>query len=88
MSDPIDVRKWMPAIKSVAHQQLPLAELREKLCREREATKELTDEIKRLAKCWRDAAYELDAADGINLVENVSRLEKAISEYDNKNESL
>ena len=78
----------MPSIKRIAHQQLPLAELREKLCKEREATKELTDEIKRLAKSWHDAADELDAADGIKLEENASCLERIVSEYENKNESL
>tara|TARA_R110002020_G_scaffold210083_2_gene416058 strand:+ start:1477 stop:1734 length:258 start_codon:yes stop_codon:yes gene_type:complete len=85
MSDPIDVKKWMPSIKRIAHQQLPLAELREKLCEEREATKELTDEIKHLAKRAREADH---GASGLWLANHASRLEKAVSEYANRNESL
>ena len=43
----IDVRQWMPAIKRLAKQQLPLIELREELRREREANEKLTAELKR-----------------------------------------
>jgi Mg2+ and Co2+ transporter CorA len=83
MSNPIDVRT--PAIKRMEHQQLPLAELREKLCKEREATKELTDEIKRLAKRAREADH---GATHLWLVNHASCLERIVSEYENKNESL
>ena len=48
----------------------------------------LIDDIKRLARDWQDTADELDAADGINLVKNASCLERIVSEYENKNESL
>jgi len=88
MSDPIDVRKWMPSIRRIAKQKLPLVIAQEELRRERETTKMLIDDIKRLARDWQDTADELDAADGINLVKNASCLERIVSEYENKNESL
>ena len=77
MSDPIDVRKWMPAIKRVAHQQLPLAELRGTLCREREATAELLDEIKDISTSLTINAVST----GPWLADLAARMEEALTKY-------
>jgi hypothetical protein len=85
MSDPIDVRQWMPSIRRIAKQKLPLVIAQEELRREREATKKLTDEIKRLAKRARECEQ---GATGLWLVNHASCLERIVSEYENKDESL
>ena len=85
MSNPIDVRKWMPAIRRMAKQKLPLILAQEELRREREAAKALTDEIKRLAKRARECEQ---GATGMWLVNHASCLERIVTEYENKNESL
>jgi|MDTD01.3.fsa_nt_gb hypothetical protein len=85
MSDPIDVRQWMPSIRRMAKQKLPLVIAQEELRREREATKKLTDEIKRLAKRARECEQ---GATGLWLVNHASCLERIVSEYENKDESL
>lgn len=85
MSEIIDVRQWMPSIRRMAKQKLPLVIAQEELRREREATKKLTDEIKRLAKRARECEQ---GATGLWLVNHASCLERIVSEYENKDESL
>ena len=85
MSEIIDVRQWMPSIRRMAKQRLPLVIAQEELRREREATKKLTDEIKRLAKRARECEQ---GATGLWLVNHASCLERIVSEYENKDESL
>ena len=77
MSDPIDVRKRMPPIKRVAHQQLPLAELRGTLCREREATAELLGEIKDISTSLTINAVST----GPWLADLAARMEEALTKY-------
>ena len=83
MSDPIDVRKWMPSIKRIAHQQLPLAELREELCREREATAELLGEIKDISTSLTINAGFLSygKSTGPWLADLAARMEAALTKY-------
>tara|TARA_R110002020_G_scaffold295318_1_gene510985 strand:- start:55 stop:342 length:288 start_codon:yes stop_codon:yes gene_type:complete len=93
MSDPIDVRQWMPSIRRIAKQKLPLVIAQEELRREREATKMLIDDIKRLARDWQDTADEIERhnkgdREAINLLDSASCLERIVSEYENKDESL
>ncbi len=75
----------MPSIRRMAKQKLPLVIAQEELRREREATKKLTDEIKRLAKRARECER---GATGMWLVNHASCLERIVSEYENKDESL
>ena len=77
MSDPIDVRKWMPAIRRLAQQKLPLAELQEELCREREATAKLLGEIKDISTSLTINAVST----GPWLADLAARMEAALTKY-------
>ena len=46
MSKIIDVRKWMPAIRQMAHRKLPMILLQEELRREKERTSQLIDKLR------------------------------------------
>jgi len=70
----------MPAIRRLAQQKLPLAELQEELCREREATEELLDEIKDIS-----ISLTINAVStGPWLADLAARMESAISEHGKK----
>lgn len=77
MSDPIDVSKWMPAIKRISQQQLPLAELREELHREREATADLLHEIRDISTSLTINAVST----GSWLTDLAARMERALTKY-------
>ena len=68
----------------MAKQKLPLVIAQEELRREREATKKLTDEIKRLTEQARENHQQGERG----WRDHASCLERIVSEYENKNESL
>lgn len=73
----IDVRKWMPAIRRISQQHLPLAELREELRKEREATADLLDEIKDISTSLTINAVST----GPWLTDLAARMERALTKY-------